>query len=213
NRPHVDDAVSGLFASTARPHPGRAYTLCDDEPVPADAVIEWAAARLRLPRPPEVELDDPSVSDGLRRFYRDSKRLSNARAKGELGWRPRYPTWREGLGVMLADADTYSTPAQSISGDTSVTLVAATSATSGQARHCPPSPSSSGLTRGSDVGASCAFEMARRARPRPCHRAPDGLILGSSPRMTDRPGRFPRTAGCSAGGCRPWCRRWRRGAG
>ncbi len=103
NRIHVDDAVSGLFASMAQPHPGRAYTLCDDAPAPADAVMEWAAARLGLPRPPEVELDDPSVSDGMRRFYRDSKRLSNARAKAELGWRPQYPSWREGLEAMLAD--------------------------------------------------------------------------------------------------------------
>ena len=101
NRIHVEDAVAGLFASMARPHPGRAYTLCDDEPAPADTVIEWAAARLGLPRPPEVELDDPSVSEGMRRFYRDSKRLSNARAKAELGWRPKYPSWREGLEAML----------------------------------------------------------------------------------------------------------------
>ena len=34
--------------------------------------------------PPEIDLDDPSVSDAMRRFYRDSKRLSNARAKAEL---------------------------------------------------------------------------------------------------------------------------------
>jgi nucleoside-diphosphate-sugar epimerase len=102
NRVHVDDAVSGLFASMARPHPGAAYTLCDDEPSAADVVIEGAAKRLGLPLPPEVDLDDPSVSDAMRRFYRDSKRLSNARAKAELGWRPRYPGWREGLEAMIA---------------------------------------------------------------------------------------------------------------
>jgi len=106
NRVHVDDAVAGLFASMARPRPGAAYTLCDDEPAPADVVMEGAAARLGLPRPPEVDLDDPSVSDGMRRFYLDSKRLSNARAKAELGWRPRYPTWRDGLEAMLGDAAT-----------------------------------------------------------------------------------------------------------
>lgn len=104
NRIHVDDAVSGLFASMARPRPGAAYTLCDDEPSAADVVIAGAAARLGLPLPPEVELDDPSVSDAMRRFYLDSKRLSNARAKAELGWRPKYPTWREGLEAMIADA-------------------------------------------------------------------------------------------------------------
>jgi nucleoside-diphosphate-sugar epimerase len=102
NRIHVDDAVAGFFASMARPHPGRAYTLCDDEPAPADVVIEGAARRLGLPNPPEVSLDDPSVSDAMRRFYRDSKRLSNARAKAELGWRPRYASWREGLEALLS---------------------------------------------------------------------------------------------------------------
>lgn len=106
NRIHVDDAVSGLFASMARPRPGAAYTLCDDEPAPADVVMEGAARRLGLPRPPEVDLDDPSVSEAMRRFYRDSKRLSNARAKAELGWRPRYPTWRDGLEAMLAGGET-----------------------------------------------------------------------------------------------------------
>lgn len=102
NRVHVDDAVSGLFASMARPHPGAAYTLCDDEPSAADVVIEGAAKRLGLPLPPEVDLDDPSVSDAMRRFYRDSKRLSNAKAKAELGWRPRYRSWREGLEGLIA---------------------------------------------------------------------------------------------------------------
>ncbi len=102
NRVHVDDVVAGLFASMARPHPGAAYTLCDDEPSAADVVIEGAAKRLGLPLPPEVDLDDPSVSDAMRRFYRDSKRLSNAKAKAELGWRPKYPSWREGLEAMIA---------------------------------------------------------------------------------------------------------------
>jgi nucleoside-diphosphate-sugar epimerase len=102
NRIHVDDAVAGLFASMARPRPGAAYTLCDDEPAPADVVMAGAAARMGLPVPPEVDIDDPSVSDAMRRFYLDSKRLSNARAKAELGWRPKYPTWREGLEAMIA---------------------------------------------------------------------------------------------------------------
>lgn len=102
NRIHVDDAVSGLFASMARPAPGRAYTLADDEPAPADAVLEWAAARLGLPLPPEVDWTDPSVGEGMRRFYLDSKRLSNARAKAELGWRPLYPSYREGLEALIA---------------------------------------------------------------------------------------------------------------
>ncbi len=102
NRVHVDDVVSGLFASMARPRPGAAYNLADDEPAPADMVMEWAADRLGLPRPPEVAWTDPTVSDAMRRFYLDSKRISNARAKAELGWRPQYPSWREGLEAVIA---------------------------------------------------------------------------------------------------------------
>jgi nucleoside-diphosphate-sugar epimerase len=102
NRIHVADAVSGLFASIARPNPGRAYTLADDEPAPADVVMEWAADRMGLPKPTEVCWTDPSVSDAMRRFYLDSKRLSNARAKAELAWRPAYPSWREGIAAILA---------------------------------------------------------------------------------------------------------------
>lgn len=106
NRVHVDDVVSGLFASMARPRPGAAYILCDDEPAPADVVMEGAARRLGLPMPPEIDLDDPSVSDAMRRFYRDSKRLSNARAKAELGWRPKYPSWRDGLQALIHEGET-----------------------------------------------------------------------------------------------------------
>ncbi|WP_292050884.1 MULTISPECIES: SDR family oxidoreductase [unclassified Brevundimonas] len=105
NRVHISDVVSGLFASMAAPRPGAIYNLTDDEPAPAHEITEWAAHRLGLPLPPEVDLDDPSVSDGMRRFYLDSKRISNARAKAELGWRPRYPSYREGLESLIAGAE------------------------------------------------------------------------------------------------------------
>ncbi|MNI24184.1 hypothetical protein D3C73_777960 [compost metagenome] len=101
NRIHVDDVVAGLFASMARPRPGGVYNLTDDEPTSADVVTAWAAERLGLPRPPEVDWTAPEVSAAMRRFYLDSKRVSNARAKAELGWRPRYPSYREGLEAIL----------------------------------------------------------------------------------------------------------------
>lgn len=102
NRIHVEDVVAGLFAAMDRPRPGRAYNLVDDEPAPADVVTAWSARRLGLPLPPEVDWTDPSVSEGMRRFYLDSKRISNARAKAELGWRPKYPSYREGIGALIA---------------------------------------------------------------------------------------------------------------
>ncbi|WP_296815891.1 SDR family oxidoreductase [Brevundimonas sp.] len=103
NRIHVEDAASGILASLARPRAGAIYNLTDDDPASAESVLEAAAARMGLPLPPETDLSDPSVSEAMRGFYLDSKRVSNARAKAELGWRPAFPTWREGLESLLAD--------------------------------------------------------------------------------------------------------------
>jgi nucleoside-diphosphate-sugar epimerase len=102
NRVHVEDATSGILASISRPRPGRAYNLADDDPSSMEAVLLVAAERMGLAAPPETDLNDPSVSEAMRGFYLDSKRVSNARAKAELGWRPRYPTWREGLEALLS---------------------------------------------------------------------------------------------------------------
>ncbi len=101
NRIHVEDIVWGLFASMARPRPGGIYNLSDDEPAPADVVLAWAAGQMGLPEPAEVAWTDPSVSDAMRRFYLDSKRVSNARAKAELDWRPLYTDYRVGLEAIL----------------------------------------------------------------------------------------------------------------
>lgn len=102
NRVHIDDAVEGLVASLDRPRPGAAYNLCDDEPVGADVFNEYAAALAGAAPPPESDWQDPEVGDAMRRFYLDNKRVSNAPAKAELGWRPRYADWREGLKAVLA---------------------------------------------------------------------------------------------------------------
>ena len=102
SRIHVDDLAAGLEASIRRPRAGGIYNLCDDEPAPNSEVVAYAAALLGLPPPPEVALDQARLSPMAQRFYAESKRVSNARAKAELGWRPAYPTYREGLSSILA---------------------------------------------------------------------------------------------------------------
>ncbi len=102
SRIHVDDLAAGLEASIAHPRPGGIYNLCDDEPAPNSDVIACAAQLLGLPVPPEIPLADAGLSPVAQRFYAESKRVSNARAKAELGWRPAYATYREGLAAVLA---------------------------------------------------------------------------------------------------------------
>ena len=102
SRIHVDDLAAGLAASIAQPRAGRAYNLCDDEPAPNSEVIAYAAGLLGIEPPPEIPLSDVALPTAAQRFYAESKRVSNARAKAELGWRPAYPTYREGLAAVLA---------------------------------------------------------------------------------------------------------------
>lgn len=37
-----------------------------------------------------------------RGFYAENRRVANGKAKRVLGWRPRYPGYREGLRSLLA---------------------------------------------------------------------------------------------------------------
>jgi nucleoside-diphosphate-sugar epimerase len=106
SRLHHDDCATALIASLNRPNPGGIYNLCDDEPAPADRVLEYAADLCGLPLPDALTFDDPALSGKMKRFYNDNKRVSNARAKAELGWRPCYPTYREGLSAILASIQT-----------------------------------------------------------------------------------------------------------
>ena len=112
SRIHVSDLAEGLVASLRRPRPGGIYNLCDDEPAPAAEVTAHAAALLGLPPPPLETFDEATLSPMARRFYGESKRVSNARAKAELGWRPAYPTYREGLAAILAAEAGVSAPAR-----------------------------------------------------------------------------------------------------
>lgn len=101
SRIHVEDLAAGLAASIARPRAGGIYNLCDDEPAPNSEVVAYAAGLLGMSPPPEVPLADAALSRAAMRFYGESKRVSNARAKAELGWRPAHPTYREGLAALL----------------------------------------------------------------------------------------------------------------
>jgi nucleoside-diphosphate-sugar epimerase len=101
SRVHVDDVATALEASLQRPRPGGIYNLCDDLPAGISEVTAYAAGLLGMSPPPEAPFDPDSIPQSARRFYREQRRVSNARAKAELGWRPAYPSYREGLKAVL----------------------------------------------------------------------------------------------------------------
>ncbi|GGZ25503.1 NAD(P)-dependent oxidoreductase [Asticcacaulis endophyticus] len=102
SRLYDSDCATALMASVRRPRPGGIYNLCDDEPAPADDVLIYAARTYGFDMPPEIAFDDPNLSGGMKRFYAENKRVSNALAKAELGWRPQYPTYKDGLAAIYA---------------------------------------------------------------------------------------------------------------
>lgn len=102
SRIHVDDIAAILHASMLRPAPVRVYNVCDDEPAPPQDVIAFAADLLGVQVPEKVPFDEADLSPMARSFYAESKRVRNDRIKGELGVSLRYPTYREGLGAILA---------------------------------------------------------------------------------------------------------------
>jgi nucleoside-diphosphate-sugar epimerase len=102
SRIHVDDIADGLAAALERPDRTGVFNLCDDEPAPAADVTLEACRLLGAEPPPETPLDLDALTPAARRFWAESKRVSNARAKSALGWRPAHPTYREGLAAILA---------------------------------------------------------------------------------------------------------------
>ena len=103
SRIHVDDIAATVLASMARPHPGAAYNVCDDDAAPPQDVITEACRLLGVEPPPLLTWEQAraNLSPMALSFYADNKRVSNRRIKEELGVRLRYPTYREGLAALL----------------------------------------------------------------------------------------------------------------
>ncbi|MDP5220432.1 SDR family oxidoreductase [Ruegeria sp. 2205SS24-7] len=100
SRIHVDDISQVLQASMARPDPGAVYNVCDDEPVPPQDVIAYAAELQGLPLPPAVSFDEADLTPMARSFYSENKRVRNTRIKEELGVTLLYPDYRVGLNAL-----------------------------------------------------------------------------------------------------------------
>jgi len=100
NRIHVEDIASVLGASIARPRAGAIYNVADDEPAPPEDVIAYGAELLGVEPPPEVPFEQAELTPMARSFYGDSRRISNALIKSELGVRLAYPNYREGLKAL-----------------------------------------------------------------------------------------------------------------
>ncbi len=95
---HIEDAAAATVAAIERGAPG-VYNVVDDEPAP---VSEWlpALARAAGAKPPRrvpAWLARLLAGEQAVAMMTECRGASNAKAKRELGWRPRYESWRRGF--------------------------------------------------------------------------------------------------------------------
>lgn len=102
-RIHVEDIAGVLEASIARPNPPRIYNVTDDEPVSNAEVVAFASELLGLSAPPEIPFEEAAktMTPMALSFWQGCRRVANRRIREELGYRLRYPTYREGLTALL----------------------------------------------------------------------------------------------------------------
>lgn len=99
SRIHVDDIVSGVVASFSGPT--GIYNLADDSPCSQNAVIEFASLLLGIEPPSLQSLEAAQLSPMAAAFYAENRRISNRKAKRELGWKPQYPDYKQGLTALF----------------------------------------------------------------------------------------------------------------
>jgi nucleoside-diphosphate-sugar epimerase len=101
NLAHRDDismAVLAVLASLPALHE-EIFNVVDDTPAPKAEVVKWLAVQTGQPAP---RFSGGSAS-ARRGFSTPPDRLiSNARLKAALGWRPQYPSFREGYAAILS---------------------------------------------------------------------------------------------------------------
>jgi 2-alkyl-3-oxoalkanoate reductase len=95
---HIDDAAQATALAVDRGAPG-IYNIVDDEPAPVSEWLPYLADVLGAMPPRRVPawLARLIVGEAAVSMMTKIRGSSNAKAKRELGWKLRYPSWRVGF--------------------------------------------------------------------------------------------------------------------
>jgi nucleoside-diphosphate-sugar epimerase len=99
---HVDDAAAATLAAVERGRPG-IYNIVDDDPAPMRDWLPHYAEALGAKKPFRVPKLIARLVAGAytTQMATELRGASNERAKRELDWTPRYPSWRQGFREAL----------------------------------------------------------------------------------------------------------------
>jgi len=99
---HIEDAAAATVVAIERGEPG-VYNIVDDEPVPMREWLPMVASALDAKPPRRIPrwLGRLAAGEMATVMMTEVRGASNAKAKRELGWQPRYASWRQGLAQGL----------------------------------------------------------------------------------------------------------------
>jgi nucleoside-diphosphate-sugar epimerase len=95
---HLEDAAAATVLALEHDRPG-VFNIVDDEPAPMSEWLPVLARSLAAKPPRRVSAGIASLlagKDGVTNAL-EARGAANAKAKRDLGWKPRYPTWRQGF--------------------------------------------------------------------------------------------------------------------
>jgi nucleoside-diphosphate-sugar epimerase len=100
---HLDDAASATVLALEQQATG-VFNVADDEPAPASQWLPYLAVCAGAKRPVRVPTWLARLLGGEMAviIMTQGRGFSNAKAKRELGWKLRYPSWRQGFKEGLA---------------------------------------------------------------------------------------------------------------
>jgi len=99
---HIEDAAAATAVAVERGQPG-IYNVVDDDPAPVREWLPVLASALDAKPPRRIPrwLGRLAAGEAATLMMTEVRGASNEKAKRELGWQPRYPSWREGFAQGL----------------------------------------------------------------------------------------------------------------
>lgn len=97
SRIHIDDICQLILSSINYPTPGEIYNISDNEPAPLHIVQQFGAAILEKDKLKEIMEENAKISEDLKRFFMDNKKVNGKKIIKKLGVNLIYPNYRSGL--------------------------------------------------------------------------------------------------------------------